>query len=265
MERVRSSDGTTIGFERHGSGEPVLLVHGATGSVESWALVAPLLADRFEVVVMDRRGRGSSGDGDDYSMDLEADDVEAVLEAVGDPVHLVGHSFGASLGLFVAARGARLRSLVAYEPPIATERHTPDGLVDRAESLIRDGALEAAAELFLTGAAAVPPEELEIIKSLPEVWQRVTEGVPTVPREARALDANPVDLEALRRVAVPVMLLVGAEQDAPVYLDGLDEIERTLPDVRRVKIPGQRHLAPGFAPDAFADLVASFIEDVRAR
>jgi pimeloyl-ACP methyl ester carboxylesterase len=260
MEFTTSADGTRIAFERQGSGQPIVLVHGTTGSTESWALVVPLLAERFTVVAMDRRGHGSSEPGPSHSLDLEAEDVIAVIEVVGEPVHLVGHSGGARAALAAAPRTDRLRSLVLYEPPIALQ-HCPADLADRADELIRHGNRDAAVEAFLREAAAVPQEEIAILRSLPPVWERAAAGIPNGPRDLRAFTPQPVDLDALRRITVPVLLLVGSEQDAPVYLDGLDEIEQALPNARRAEIPGQRHLAPGLAPEAFAGLVTSFVTD----
>jgi pimeloyl-ACP methyl ester carboxylesterase len=261
MEFTTSADGTRIAFERQGSGEPILLVHGTTGSTLSWALVAPLLAERFEVVAMDRRGHGESEPGPSHSVDVEGEDVIAVITAVGEPVHLVGHSGGARASLAAAPRTDRLRSLVLYEPPIALQ-HCPADVADRGEALIGKGDLDAAAELFLREAAAVPDEEIATMRSLAPVWERVRAGVHNGPRDVRSFMEQRVDLGATRRVTVPVLLLVGGEQDAPVYLDGLDAIERALPNARREEIPGQRHMAPGFAPEAFAELVTSFVTTV---
>jgi pimeloyl-ACP methyl ester carboxylesterase len=260
MEFTTSADGTKIAFERRGSGEPVLLVHGTTGSTQSWALVAPILAERFSVVAMDRRGHGESGAGPSHSIEVEAQDV-MVIDAVGEALHLVGHSGGARVALTAALHTDRLRSLVLYEPPIALQ-HCQADLADRAEAFIRDGDRDAAAEIFLREAAAVPDEEIAIVRSLPEVWEGITAGVHNGPRDQRAFMAQSVNRNAIRGITVPVLLLVGGEQDAPVYLDGLDKIEQALPRAMRRKIPGQRHLAPGRAPEAFAAVVISFIADV---
>lgn len=261
MEFTTSADGTKIAFERRGSGESILLVHGTTGSTQSWALVAPILAKQFSVVAMDRRGHGESGAGLSYSIDLEAQDIVSVIDAVGEAVHLVGHSGGARVALTAALHTNRLRSLVLYEPPIALH-HCQADLADRAEGLIRDGNRDAAAETFLREAAAVPDEEIAIVRSLPAVWERMTASVHSGPRNHRAFMAQSVNLDAIRGITVPVLLLVGGEQDAPIYLDGLDKIEQALPRARRGEIPGQRHLAPGRAPEAFAAVVMSFIADV---
>lgn len=259
-EQVRSTDGTTIAFARQGTGDPLLLVHGTAGAAESWRLVAPHLEARFTVVTMDRRGRGASGDGVEHSLDLEADDVAAVVDAIGGRVHVVGWSYGARVALSAATRSSGVRSLLLYEPPLAWQ-HFPAGLVDRVEELVRAVDPAAAAELFLSEVCT--PEELEFLKNFPPAWDRILAAMPTAPRELKALASNSVDLGAARRIDVPVLILVGEETTLPVVLDGLSELERTLPDVRQATIPGQRHMAVAFAPQVLAELVESFLRTIK--
>jgi len=59
-----------------------------------WENVAPLLADRFTIYTMDRRGRGASGGASEYALERKVDDVVAAVEALPYPVFLYGHSFG---------------------------------------------------------------------------------------------------------------------------------------------------------------------------
>jgi pimeloyl-ACP methyl ester carboxylesterase len=103
VQTVRSPDGVVIGYERWGSGHPVVAVHGSDTTHRSWRPFADHL-DGFEVCAMDRRGRGASGDGDGYALAREVEDVRAVVTDVAgdstassdlDGVALVGHSFGA--------------------------------------------------------------------------------------------------------------------------------------------------------------------------
>ena len=118
---VRSADGTPISVERIGDGDgpPIVVVPGALSDVASWSACAPLLADGRSVHVVDRRGRGASGDADTYEVEREIEDVLAVLDGLEGPTDLLGHSSGAILALGAAERSpATLRRLVLDEPPV---------------------------------------------------------------------------------------------------------------------------------------------------
>src|ERR1700760_56737 len=85
---VVSADGTVIGYESIGTGPPVLLVHGATGTRRRWSSVRAALAQHYTVHAMARRGGGlSSVEAGPYSLRREAEDVSAVAQAVGGDVY----------------------------------------------------------------------------------------------------------------------------------------------------------------------------------
>jgi pimeloyl-ACP methyl ester carboxylesterase len=89
---LRSTDGTTIAYERIGGGPPLVLVHGSVCDRTYWKPILPALAEHFTVVCPDRRGRGASGDATDFGIEREFDDIAAVVDAIDEPVHLLGHS-----------------------------------------------------------------------------------------------------------------------------------------------------------------------------
>ena len=64
---MRSADGTTIGYYHLGEGPPVVLLHGAGQSSNSFSALASDLSDSFAVFVPDRRGRGRSGPYGDFT------------------------------------------------------------------------------------------------------------------------------------------------------------------------------------------------------
>jgi pimeloyl-ACP methyl ester carboxylesterase len=121
MEHTTSPDGTVIGFRRSGAGQPLVLVHGATADHMRWSPILPHFEQHFTVYAMDRRGRGSSSDSPDYDFKREAEDVAAVVEAaceqVGEPVNLLGHSYGALCSLEAALLSDKVKRLILYEPP----------------------------------------------------------------------------------------------------------------------------------------------------
>jgi len=248
VEHAESSDGTRIAYRATGSGEPLVLVHGAATSSADWLLALPHLRERFTVVTMDRRGRGKSGDGPDYSMEREAEDILAVLDAV-DAQLLAGHSYGALCSLTAATRTDRLRKLVLYEPPIAIKEDWLTGLDD----LVERGELDTALAGFLAG-ADVPEDQLDLIRSSP-AWPVLREAVPVLPRE---LHAGAAWRRPEGPIEVPTLYLLGGDTTKSSYLEGLDELQALFTDLRQELIPGQHHVGHVFAAEVFARLVADF-------
>ena len=248
-----------IFYEQMGDGEPVVLVHGTTGSHLGWVFAAMQLAERFQVTTYDRRGRGQSGDASDYSLQNDADDLLAVIRGLSTPAHLVGHSYGARVVLQLAASGSassEIASLTLYEPPLHVDA-VPPGTWEAVDEATRRQDWERVLELFYP-VAALTSEEISGMRSVPEVWSANLDGARTVAREAVAL-RTPVELKGLRAAAaIPALVLVGGETDSPVYLDGLPEIVAAL-SATTASIEGERHLAPFTAPDAFATAVVEFI------
>lgn len=226
----------------------MLLVHGTAGLSGDWQLAIPHLQSHFTVVTMDRRGRGMSGDGSEYSMDREADDILGVLDAVDADV-LVGHSFGALCSILAATRTDRLRRLVLYEPPIGV---THDGIAGLEEVVgARDYERALAGFLRIAGATR---EQLEQLRRS-EAWPVLLGTVPTIPRELRAAASwqHPGG-----PISVPTLFLVGGDTTSDVYLGTLDELQAAFRCARRELIPGELHLAQVFAPEALARVVTDF-------
>jgi pimeloyl-ACP methyl ester carboxylesterase len=98
-----------------GDGERAVFVHGSFGwGEETWREQRPL-ADRYELLLVDRRGFGASPPDGRVDFDRDADDVAELLD---DGAHLVGHSYGGVVSLLAAARRPdSVRSLVLIEPP----------------------------------------------------------------------------------------------------------------------------------------------------
>lgn len=96
-----SFDSTKIYYERTGSGRPVLLVHGFTGSSASWRnapLLKQLIANGFEVISVDLRGNGKSGKpktDNGYAEDAEAKDLMGLMAFLKKNAYdVVGYSRG---------------------------------------------------------------------------------------------------------------------------------------------------------------------------
>lgn len=107
MQRIASPAGATVSCERYGSGPPLVLVHGGFSDHQSnSAFVGPLFEERFTVHAVARRGRGQTDATRSHSLEDEGRDVAAVVRAIGEPVFLLGHSYGAQVALAAAAEVA---------------------------------------------------------------------------------------------------------------------------------------------------------------
>jgi pimeloyl-ACP methyl ester carboxylesterase len=115
-----------VSFDDQGAGDPVVLVHGTTGSRFHWLLQTPALAARFRVVLPEYSG---SGETTDAGGPLELDDLVTQVAGVADHLgldryHLAGWSLGAEVAAGVAAdHPDRVRSLALVSGWIASDAH----------------------------------------------------------------------------------------------------------------------------------------------
>src|SRR5438093_10079412 len=113
-------NGVSISLEEYGSGDPLVLVHGSWTDHMEWPFIVPGLAQRFRVVVYDRRGHSQSERlPTQGSVHEDVADLAAIIERAGAPAHVLGNSMGASISLrLAAARPELLRTLSVHEPPL---------------------------------------------------------------------------------------------------------------------------------------------------
>ncbi|PSL34968.1 alpha/beta fold hydrolase [Chitinophaga ginsengisoli] len=99
-------NGITIYYELYGEGEPLLLLHGNSASINSFKLQIPELSKKYKVIAVDTRGQGKSGDdGKTYTYDLFAADMNALLDYLHiDSANIVGWSDGGNTGLIMAMK-----------------------------------------------------------------------------------------------------------------------------------------------------------------
>jgi len=257
METIESADGTTIAYERTGEGPPLVLVHGSAGHHVEWRDVVPPLAESFTVYAMDRRGRGGSGDAAEYAIEREYEDVAAMVEHVaaahpGQPVSLVGSSYGAICSLHAILETDAVDHLVLYEPPLG-DAPEPEGTAEGIEAQIESEGAAAAVETFLRNALEMTDEEIDAMRG-DERWESRVDAMPALPREIRETQRDLFDPAAFEGVSVPTTLLVGSESPAGLQ-DASALVAEALADATVVELSGLGHLAMSEAPERFAETV----------
>lgn len=100
------ANGIKIYYEEYGQGQPLLLLHGNSESIQSFSLQIPEFSKHYRVITVDTRGQGkSSEDGKTYSYDLFADDMNALLDVLNiDSANILGWSDGGNTGLIMAMK-----------------------------------------------------------------------------------------------------------------------------------------------------------------
>jgi pimeloyl-ACP methyl ester carboxylesterase len=258
MEQVISRDGTSIGFKRSGAGPAILFVHGTMADHRSWLRFSEHIKDHFTVYAMDRRGRVSSGDASDYDLMREVEDVVAVLERIGEPALLFGHSFGGLICLETALVTDRISRLILYEPKILEETTTvSEDVLEQIQALIDSGENEEAIVLFMRKVAKIAEDELEIYRSTP-LWEPRLSLAATLPRELKIDSAYRFEPNRFKQLDVPALLLVGGSSPE-VYQEEIQILHDALPDSQIVVLSGQQHIAHHTNPEVLADVLKKLL------
>jgi pimeloyl-ACP methyl ester carboxylesterase len=260
METIRSKDGTPIAVYRSGAGMPLVLVHGGLSLGVRWHPLLPLLERNFAIYLVDRRGRGGSGEGEPYAIEREFEDIAAVVESIGEPVNLLGHSYGALCCLEATRLTNRVRRLIAYEPPLFDDnmRAGVGELLDEFQRLLDAGKREELYITFNTRLVGMPIHEIEVQRAQPDLWNARMAIVHTVVRELAAAVNYQFIPERFRDVTTPVLFLLGGE--SPQWLKtATEKFRAAMPNSRVRVMPGQRHIAMDTAPDLFVCEMTDFV------
>lgn len=256
MQRIPTPAGTIISYEKSGSGPPLVLVHGAFSNHRTnWEFVAPRFEEQFTVYAIARRGRGETNVTKGHSIEDEGCDVGAVIQSLGDPVFLLGHSYGALTALAAAAKiPNRVRKLVLYEPtwPRVVE---PEAFA-RLEERARAGDWDGFAVAFFRDRLFVPAKELDDLRAT-ALWGPILADAPASLEDLRALSRYDFKAERFRELRVPVMLQIGTESHRELYVT--DALAAVLPHVQILELPGQAHEGMTTAPQMYAEAVSRFL------
>lgn len=259
---VASKDGTLIGCAVDGDGPPLLMVHGTGDTHLGWRRVRGLLTPHFKLYLMDRRGRGISGDNPEYSLEREWDDVAAVLDAI-EGVSLFAHSFGAmcSLEAMLRAREGNLRQAMIYEPSVNRMLSNPvrDTAVDEMARLIAAGDRDHAVELHLRSIINVPDETIARQRALAESWAVRCGMAHTMPRELLALRGYEFEPERFAPITVRTGIIVGGKSPERSH-ETARQLHRAIPNSELFSLEGQGHFGMLTAPDLFARTLVAFLK-----
>jgi non-heme chloroperoxidase len=211
------ANGVDLHYVERGNGTPVLLVHGSLADYTYWAY-----SRRYNYPNRNRRDT-------DHSAMVEANDLAGFLDQLGpEPVHLVGHSYGAYTALVYAMENPqRVRSLVLAEPPIIS--WLPD--IPGGEGIYEDfieNVWKPLAQAFTEGGAdagldftarwyfgvpwqEVTPEWQTLFSRNAEEWHALAVSAHAFPKLAE---------QRVRALTVPTLLLSGGGERPRIQQPG---------------------------------------------
>jgi pimeloyl-ACP methyl ester carboxylesterase len=263
MEHAKVN-GVELAYEVMGSGEPMLLIHGAHIADALQPLMAEPALERFQRIRYHRRGFGGSTypvDAGPTSVAVQAEDAVRLLDHVRvDRAHLVGHSFGGAIALELAAQHpTRVAALLLLEPPFLT---TPAGaafasamapLVERYEAGDAEGAVHGFLALVgdrnwrATIDQTVPGGIAQAVKDAATFFEIELPGPMWTfgPEQAAA-------------ISCPVLSVLGS-RSSPLFVEGRQLLHTWFPACQDADIPGTTHLLQMQAPGPVAAAIAAFL------
>jgi pimeloyl-ACP methyl ester carboxylesterase len=196
-------NGLNLYYETHGTGRPMVLLHGGLGSGEMFGPTLPTLAENHQVIVPDLQGHGRTADIDrPLDIRLMADDIAALIDHLGlDKPDIVGYSLGGGVAFFVASKyPEKVGRLV-----IASAHIRRDAIP--AEMLAQQAQVNAAAVEFLKD---TPMYELyQRVAPRPEDFGRLLDKV----GESMSKDFD--FAEEVRGLQVPTLIVAADADMAP--------------------------------------------------
>lgn len=262
MPSLTLPGGGNLAYTEAGSGPVLVLVHGSPGQGRSWGRVAPLLSDRYRVLMPDLPGYGGSDPGTDEPNERTAAlgaAIGALITSLDAPVLLCGHSYGGNVALHAAlAHADRISSLVLLEPVFFRALQATGDTLE----------LPAAAAFFSAYAERVTGGEPAAVYQMIDFWFGagafarmpapvqgfLTAESPKNGVDVRAAFSERLGIEQLAGLRNRVMVAYG-DTSPPVMLAICKTLAGLLPNSQLQGIPGANHGMLDGHPAAIAELI----------
>jgi pimeloyl-ACP methyl ester carboxylesterase len=243
MRKVVSRDGTAIAYKQAGDGPPMVLLGGAFRDHTIFTPIVPQLVSHYTTYVYDRRGRGESSDGPEWSIEREIEDLEAVIGVAGGEAVVFGGSGGAILALEAAAAGAPITKLGLLEPPFRVDGAPPmpDDFEQTLRSLVAQDKRHEAAVYFLTHMASFSREEIAEWERSP-IWPANEAMAHTLVYDT-VIVGKGIPLDRLAKVAAPA-LVINSDSTSEWLRSAARTTAAAVQDGRHLTLPGVWHRVP---------------------
>jgi pimeloyl-ACP methyl ester carboxylesterase len=238
-------DGARIWYTTHGSGAPVILLHGGLGHSGNWGEQVPALIDAgYRAVLIDSRGHGrSTRDSRPYLYELMASDVLAVMDALQlERAALVGWSDGACTAMVLGMQ--------------APERVT--GVFFFGCNMDPSGTKEFVATPIINRCFSRHAKDYAQLSATPDAFDEFVGAVSQMMKTQPNYSASD-----LAEVHVPVAI-VQSEHDEFIKPEHAQYLARSIPHAELIVMPEVSHFAPLQRPSLFNRLMLKFLQRLPA-
>jgi 3-oxoadipate enol-lactonase len=257
-------NGIDLYYEETGSGPPLLLIAGLSGTSQGWEVLQPAMSERFRVIAFDNRGAGrSSAPTGPYTTRQMADDAAALLDHLGiERAHVIGHSMGGMIAQELAlAHPERVDRLVLLGTAARLHPLISGPWLNTWVQAVEPGTDPRDVVLFLmpwffTPAFMAHHDQVEaaLAEWLSDPYPAPAHGVAAQAAASRAHDT----LDRLPRIAAPTLVLVGAE-DIVTPVTCSRELAAGIPGACLQVLERCGHIPDAEYPEAVSDALLAFL------
>lgn len=260
-------NGSPIPCLQAGSGEPLLLIHGALGNHTLWLEHIEQLSQHYTVYAPTLRHFGEAGKEGSFGLETHAGDLLALLAQLAcGPVHLVGWSYGADMALTAALQAPeRVRSLYLVEPgcPGALDEQGLAAFMADAGAMfgpvfgqVEAGQLQEAVATLIDGSGGRPG----YFAAQPLKWQQAqlaeAASLPKQLSQSERPDWSPSRLAAL---SVPTCIVQGAQTRA-LFAQVCEALGNAILACQRLQVADVGHLYPIEQPALFVQQLLRWLK-----
>jgi len=240
-------------YEEHGSGRPLVLIHGGTSTCAMWQAHLPLLSQYFRVITPDSRGHGKTNNPKgELSYRIMADDVVGLVQALGleKPV-IGGYSDGGQVALEIGMRYPGLASGLVIGA--AWYRFT-----ETYQNFLREFGLERPGEVNFEYLEKTFPDFVELWKT-EHIWSADPECWKTLLKQISKMFWTPLDYTAedFQKVTDPAFILMG-DRDGIIEVEQAVEMYHLIPHAELAILPNTTHMS-ALESKLLTELIFDFI------
>jgi pimeloyl-ACP methyl ester carboxylesterase len=249
---VVSEDGTIISYQITGTGPGLILVHGVLSSAANYRALAELLGENFTVYSIERRGRGLSGpQGDDYTIEKECEDIDALQEQT-QATYLFGHSYGGLIALEAAGKNKAFKKVAVYEPGVSIDGSINVSWMPEYQKLLTQKKyLDAFAVFSITaGPENAQKTPLWLMKILLPFFIKKEEReqkyglLPANLSEHRQVAAKDNSYKYYREISAGVLLMTGGKSGLKWVDKAIKTLSQVLVNSKTIKFTRLNHFGP---------------------